>query len=541
MTDHVFGIDLGTSNSALAYLDALGTPQIKESDDGQLTTPSVVWFESETNTVVGKLAREEKLFSPKSVIDLVKRDMGTEKDWIFHGREYTPEAISALILRSLVSMVEDGPGKTPVVITVPAYFGAKEREATRNAGEIANLDVLNLVAEPVAAALFYDSQTPLKGKNLLVYDLGGGTFDVTAVRGEGDSFTIVATDGDARLGGADWDRVLSEHLMDRYIDETGDEDAENDDTFRLKLRDQAVACKEALSKSESFTVRLSSDTGGRAKINVTREEFNRLTAPLLQRTEVCFDRLLAAVEKKDPTFEFDEVILVGGSSRMTAVGELMQRRTGLIPQIFEPDLAIAKGAALSATISRLEKLAGAGAGNAERERAVREFAERSGIDAGQLEVLSTKRVLNVLPKAIGLMILDEDDKPYIDHLVPQNAGIPLAEPVSRIYETRHDGQTGVDLTLYQQASDVESIDPALNEVITGAETKLTGIPPLPAGQQIRVDLTVAGDGLISIYGTHIGSGKSVTADIRIGVMSEEQIAAARLNLRGMKVSQDEGA
>ena len=541
MKDNVFGIDLGTSNSALAYLDALGTPQIKENGDGDATTPSVVWFESESNTVVGKLAREEKLFSPSKVIDLVKRDMGREKDWELHGRQYTPESISALILRSLVSLVEDGPGKTPVVITVPAYFGAKEREATRNAGEIANLDVLNLVAEPVAAALFYDSQTPLRGKNLLVYDLGGGTFDVTAVRGEGDSFTIVATDGDARLGGADWDRALSEHLLDKYIDATGDEEAEDDDTFRLKLRDQAVACKEALSKSESYTVRLSSDTGGRAKITVTRDEFNQLTAPLLQRTEVCFDRLLTAVEEKDPGFEFDEVILVGGSSRMTAVSELVQRRTGLEPQIFEPDLAIAKGAALSATISQLENMAGAGADDAERERAVREFAAKSGIDAGQLEALSTKKVLNVLPKAIGLSVLDEEDRPFIDHLVTQNATIPLAEPVSRTYLTRFDGQTTVDLTLFQQASDVASTDVALNEVITGAETKLSGIPPMAAGQEIRVDLSVAGDGLISVQGTHVASGQSVAADVRIGVMSEEQIAAARASLRGMKVSQDEDA
>lgn len=541
MKDNVFGIDLGTSNSALAYLDALGTPKIKENGDGDMTTPSVVWFESASNTVVGKLAREEKLFSPTKVIDLVKRDMGREKDWEFHGRQYTPESISALILRSLVSLVEDGPGKTPVVITVPAYFGAKEREATRNAGEIANLDVLNLVAEPVAAALFYDSQTPLKGKNLLVYDLGGGTFDVTAVRGEGDSFTIVATDGDARLGGADWDRALSEHLLDKYVDATGDEAAEEDDTFRLKLRDQAVACKEALSKSESYTVRLSSDTGGRAKITVTRDEFNQLTAPLLQRTEVCFDRLLTAVEEKDPGFEFDEVILVGGSSRMTAVSELVQRRTGLEPQIFEPDLAIAKGAALSATISQLENMAGAGADDAERERAVREFAAKSGIDAGQLEALSTKKVLNVLPKAIGLSVLDEEDRPFIDHLVTQNATIPLAEPVSRTYLTRFDGQTTVDLTLFQQASDVASTDVALNEVITGAETKLSGIPPMAAGQEIRVDLSVAGDGLISVQGTHVASGQSVAADVRIGVMSEEQIAAARASLRGMKVSQDEDA
>lgn len=535
----IFGIDLGTSNSALAYLDALGTPKIKENGDGDQTTPSVVWFESESNTVVGKLAREEKLFSPTEVVDLVKREMGNEREWTFHGRKYTPESISALILRSLASLVEDGPGKIPVVITVPAYFGAREREATRNAGEIANLKVLNLVAEPVAAALFYDSQTPLKGKNLLVYDLGGGTFDVTAVHGEGDSFSIVATDGDARLGGADWDRALSEHLLDRFIDETGDEEAEEDETFRLNLRDQAVACKEALSKSESHTVRLSSDTGGRAKFTVTREEFNQFTAPLLQRTELCLERLLVAVEEKVPGFEFDEVILVGGCSRMTAVTELVQRITGLEPHSFEPDLAIAKGAALSAAISQLENLAGVEAGVAEREQAVKEFAASSGIDAGQLAKLSAKRVRNVLPKAIGLSILDDNDQPMIDHLVGQNASIPLEKPVSRSYMTRYDNQTAVDLTLYQQASDVASPNPDLNEEITGSGTQLTGIPPLPAGQEIRVDIDVAGDGLIIVSGTHVPTGKSVEAEVRIGVMSEEQIEAARSSMRGMRVSQSD--
>ncbi len=533
MAKNVFGIDLGTSNSAIAYLDALGVPKIKENREGDLVTPSVVWFEGETSTVVGKAARDEKLFSPEQVVELVKREMGTDRRWQFHGKEFTAESISSLILRSLVDLVEDGPGKTPVVITVPAYFGAKEREATRNAGEIANLEVLNLVPEPVAAALFYDAQSPLSGKNLLVYDLGGGTFDVTAVRGEGNVFDIVATDGDARLGGADWDRMLSDYLLDRFIEETSDEQAEEDDTFRLKLQEQAVACKEALSSAQSYTVRLASDTGSRAKIKVTREEFEQLTAPLLERTELCMERLFQQVEEKQPGFAFDEVILVGGSSRMVAISELVQRATGLKPRIFEPDLAVAKGAAISATISQLQVLAGEGSA----EAAVAEFARASGIDAAQLAALSSKKVLNVIPKAIGFKVYDrETGEPFIDHVIAQNTTIPLAQKACRHYLTLEDYQQAVELTLYQQASDIASDNPDLNEVITGSEARLTGIPPLPQGQPIQIEVDVAGDGLITVQGTHLPSGKSMTSNVRIGVMSEAEISKAKESLKGMRVS-----
>ncbi|AZA08459.1 Chaperone protein DnaK [Corynebacterium pseudopelargi] len=461
--------------------------------------------------------------------------MGTDRRWQFHGKEFTAESISSLILRSLVDLVEDGPGKTPVVITVPAYFGAKEREATRNAGEIANLEVLNLVPEPVAAALFYDAQAPLKGKNLLVYDLGGGTFDVTAVRGEDNVFDIVATDGDARLGGADWDRMLSEYLLDRFIEATSDEEAEADETFRLKLQEQAVACKEALSAAQAYTVRLASDTGSRAKIKVTREEFEQLTAPLLERTELCMERLFKQFEAKQPGFEFDEVILVGGSSRMAAVGDLVQRATGLIPRIFGPDLAIAKGAAISATISQLQVLAGKGADSA--EAAVAEYARASGIDAAQLAALSTKKVLNVIPKAIGFKVYDSSTgEPFIDHVIAQNTTIPLVQTACRHYLTLEDDQQAVELTLYQQASDIASEDPALNEVITGSEARLLGIPALPKGQPIKIEVDVAGDGLITVQGTHLPSGKSMTSNVRIGVMSEAEIAKAKESLKGMRVS-----
>lgn len=536
MAERIYGIDLGTSNSAISYVDSLGVPVIQENLDGDLSTPSVVWFESKANTVVGKLAREEKLFSPNDVIELVKRSIGTDKKWNFSGKAYTPEEISSLILRSLVPD-EAADDEISAVITVPAYFGAKEREATRNAGQIANFNVLELVAEPVAAALYYDSKQPLKDKNLLVYDLGGGTFDATIVQGIDNTFRVIATDGDARLGGADWDKALGEFILDKFIEQTGDEEAENDETFVAKLHEQTVNCKEALSNAESATVRLASDSGSRAKIAVTREDLERVTAPLLEQTEIPLTRVLETAKEKEPGLTIDEVILVGGSSRMTAVTKLVERLTGKKPLLVEPDLAVAKGAALAAMISKLGGVVNAESSPAVQQQSIAQIAAETGIDAGQLAALSEKKVANVLPKSIGIRVVDHLNNPYIDYLVNQNDMIPLSEPVVREYSTVADGQEEVDLTLYQQASDVPSEDVALNDIISGSESMLTGIPPLPKGQPIQVKFFVAADGMITVEGTHVPSGRSIESHVRIGVMNEEEISAARTTMMKVSVSQ----
>ncbi|WP_288818084.1 Hsp70 family protein [uncultured Corynebacterium sp.] len=536
MAERIYGIDLGTSNSAISYVDSLGVPVIQENLDGDLSTPSVVWFESKANTVVGKLAREEKLFSPNDVIELVKRSIGTDKKWNFSGKPYTPEEISSLVLRSLVPD-EAADDEISAVITVPAYFGAKEREATRNAGQIANFNVLELVAEPVAAALYYDSKQPLKDKTLLVYDLGGGTFDATIVQGIDNTFRVIATDGDARLGGADWDKALGEFILDKFIEQTGDEEAENDETFVAKLHEQTVNCKEALSNAESATVRLASDSGSRAKIAVTREDLERVTAPLLEQTEIPLTRVLETAKEKEPGLTIDEVILVGGSSRMTAVTKLVERLTGKKPLLVEPDLAVAKGAALAAMISKLGGVVNAESSPAVQQQSIAQIAAETGIDAGQLAALSEKKVANVLPKSIGIRVVDHLNNPYIDYLVNQNDMIPLSEPVVREYSTVADGQEEVDLTLYQQASDVPSEDVALNDIISGSESMLTGIPPLPKGQPIQVKFFVAADGMITVEGTHVPSGRSIESRVRIGVMNEEEISAARTTMMKVSVSQ----
>ena len=209
-----FGIDLGTTHSCVARIDDAGKPVIIKSAIGEDTTPSAVYFESRQNVVVGRAAKNEALLAPDLVAQLVKRDMGTQAEYTFHGERHTPETVSALILRELARAAAEHVGEAvhDVVITVPAYFGVAEREATRRAGQLAGLNVLDVLAEPVAAALHYQAVTGRGSagtEHILVYDLGGGTFDTTVIRLEGDDITVVCTDGDDRLGGADWDEVIA--------------------------------------------------------------------------------------------------------------------------------------------------------------------------------------------------------------------------------------------------------------------------------------------------------------------------------------------
>ena len=209
-----FGIDLGTTHSCVAHIDETGRPAVIKSALGEDTTPSAVYFESPRNVVVGRAAKDAALLDPGLVAQLVKRDMGTDAEYTFRGERHTPETISALILRELAQTAAEHTGVAvrDVVITVPAYFGVAEREATRRAGEIAGLTVLDVLAEPVAAALNYQAVTGgagSGGRHILVYDLGGGTFDTTVIRLEGDDITALCTDGDHRLGGADWDDAIA--------------------------------------------------------------------------------------------------------------------------------------------------------------------------------------------------------------------------------------------------------------------------------------------------------------------------------------------
>ena len=250
-----FGIDLGTTQSCIAYVDETGSPMIVKSALGEDTTSSAVFFESQQNVVVGRAAREEALLTPELVAQLVKRDMGTDAAYTFHGERHTPETVSALILRELARLAAGQTGKEvrDVVITVPAYFGIAEREATRRAGELAGLEVLDVLDEPVAAAVHYQAThgPAWQPKHALVYDLGGGTFDTTVIRLEGDDITTVCTDGDARLGGADWDVAIAGYLLSRVAEAHPELRPAQNPQFMQDLRISAERLKKELSSVQT--------------------------------------------------------------------------------------------------------------------------------------------------------------------------------------------------------------------------------------------------------------------------------------------------
>ena len=295
-----YGIDLGTTNSCIAYVDDSGRPVILRSAVGEDTTPSVVYFESPENVVVGRQAKDSALLAPGLVVELVKRQMGQDVHYTFHGRQHTPESVSALILRELARAAAEQAGEEihDVVITVPAYFGLLEREATQKAGEIAGLNVLAVLAEPVAAALSYQALGESKGvRHLLVYDLGGGTFDTTVIRIDGDDIKVVCTDGNAQLGGADWDSKIIDFLLGSFTSQYSDLDPSGDEQFMQDLATSAEQLKKALSSTvtRKHTVRFD---GFATQLELTREHLEELTSELVELTMEITGRTIDTAREK---------------------------------------------------------------------------------------------------------------------------------------------------------------------------------------------------------------------------------------------------
>ena len=323
MSDEItaaFGIDLGTTYSVIAHIDETGRPAvIRNTKSESDTTPSVVYFENETNVVIGQPAKEAAPLDPDNVVSLIKREMGNaEYTRTFWGQEHTPPSISATILAALAHEAEAATGKPvkQVVITVPAYFGLLERDATRKAGEIADLEVIGIVPEPVAAALHYGVFGDGSPKTILVFDLGGGTFDISVMRTSEGRIEVLATDGNHRLGGADWDRRLREHITTQLLESLGDESLLDDESAMQDLVALTERIKRDLSSVETKTTPYR--YGGRsARITVTRAEFEDVTSELLDECVRITERALDGVEAKYPGIrdEISDVLLVGGSAR----------------------------------------------------------------------------------------------------------------------------------------------------------------------------------------------------------------------------------
>jgi molecular chaperone DnaK len=529
-----YGIDLGTTYSCIAYVDDAGRPVVLRNGLDEETTPSVVFFESATKVVVGRQAKDTAMLEPGLVVSLIKRQMGKEVELEFYEQTHTPESISALILRDLARSAQGQAGEPvrDVVISVPAYFGISEREATRRAGEIAGLNVLNLVAEPVAAALHYDSLAGAAGgeRTILVYDLGGGTFDTTVIRLRSDEVQVVCTDGSHALGGADWDRRLVDHLMDELQEARPDADPGSDEQFLQTLASDAERLKKDLSSLESrkYAIRHS---GAPVQVEITRGRFESLTSDLLEQTLEITERTIEAAKARGVE-RFDEVLLVGGASNMPAVERGLGERFGFAPRLHDPHLAVAKGAALFALISSLRVVPDTGggdpAGNGAAPRAtVEEVAARTGLSAERVEELARKRVATVVPRAFGTRLLDADStdtRYYVDHLLHANDPLPREVGPKR-YLTAWDDQTAIRIDIYEQAGSRESRELEHNTRIGGSV--ITDLPPLPRNSLVDVTFHMDEMGRLRVHARELSTGKEMHIELTIGGMDGRAVEAAR--------------
>jgi molecular chaperone DnaK len=545
----IYGIDLGTTYSVVGFIDETGRAAVTRNSDGQDTTPSVVYFETSDNIVVGKVAKESAGVFPDQVVSLIKREMG-DKEWRrdFFGKEYTPPSISALILGALAKDAETDTRRpvNEVVITVPAYFGLLEKDATKQAGEIAGLKVIGIVPEPVAAALHYGVTGSADGTTFLVYDLGGGTFDVSLIRMTETLVEVLAVGGNSRLGGADWDEKLFDHIVDQLAGQWGDDSVRDDEAELQAIRTVAEQMKKDLSKAESKQV-IRRYTGTSAKVVVTRKQFEDMTAELLEETVRITHRTLDEAEERHPGVrgQISQLLLVGGSSWMPAVSERLKQEFSWEPRLSDPDLAVAKGAALYAA-GQTVRYVDADEGSAQAGSAAAEVAIRTGLDEDKVRSLAGRTVINVLPKAVGVKLLDttkpnwEDDPEaasYIEHLVAAQTQLPLDEPSTLEANTVTANQPAIEIEIWEQAGDVPSPDLAANHRVDNAGL-IEGLRPfsLPVGSPISIEMKVDAEGIVNLHAVEPTSGKDLEMNVRISVLSQEQVEEAKEIHRGLSIS-----
>ena len=487
------GIDLGTTNSAVAVLEG-GEPTIIANAEGGRTTPSVVAFSKGGEVLVGEIAKRQAVTNVERTIRSVKRHMGTDwKSPDIDGKRYTPQEISARILQKLKRDAEAYLGEpvTDAVITVPAYFDDHERQATKEAGEIAGLNVLRIVNEPTAAALAYGLDKGKEDELILVFDLGGGTFDVSLLevgKDPEDGFATIqvrATNGDNQLGGDDWDHRIVEHLLTVVKNSTG-VDLAKDKIAMQRLQDAAEQAKKELSSATSTTISLqylSMSENGPIHLDetLTRAQFEQMTKDLLERTKQPFHNVIkdAGISVSD----IDHVVLVGGSTRMPAVTDVVKQLTGGMEpnKGVNPDEVVALGAALQAGVLKGERK----------------------------DVL----LIDVTPLSLGI----ETKGGLFTKLIERNTAIPTKR--SEVFSTAEDNQPSVLIQVFQGEREIARENKALGTF------ELSGIAPAPRGvPQIEVTFDIDANGIVHVTAKDRGTGKEQKITISGGsALSKEEI------------------
>ena len=484
----VIGIDLGTTNSCVAVMEG-GDPVVIANSEGARTTPSVVSFQKDGERLVGQVAKRQAITNPDKTIISIKRHMGTDHKTNIDGKDYTPQEISAMILQKLKADAESYLGEkvTQAVITVPAYFNDAERQATKDAGKIAGLEVLRIINEPTAASLAYGLDKQDDSHTILVYDLGGGTFDVSILELGDGLCQVKSTNGDTKLGGDDFDEKIMNYLADNFKKEYGI-DLRNDQMALQRLKEAAEKAKIELSSSQSTNINLpfiTADATGPKHINedLTRAKFNELTRDLVERSLTPMKKALE--DAKMTISDIDKVILVGGSTRIPAVVEAVKNFTGKEPSKgVNPDEAVAVGAAIQA-----------------------------GVLTGDVKDIL---LLDVTPLTLGIETMGGIATPLIE----RNTPIPAKK--SQVFSTAVDNQPSVEINIVQGERQM-----AVDNKSLGRFT-LSGIAPAPRGiPQIEVTFDIDANGIVNVSAKDKGTGKEANITITASTnLSDEEIDKA---------------